>query len=199
MTLTKEQESRLVAKYDPFIRKHVRSFFQRVKPWNAHCYDDLYQEARLAFLRLIRRLSCEEDLTLHGPCRLRGAMRDYCRQMALVAIPHNAYRAYVADFTRCPEDVMAMEDALPSVQAVDEELGMLLSEGLAALAEKERMALQLKMAGYSNREARSIVGAGSDAAMTRLLKRGCAHLAPYLFDVDWRDCHGHGASDPRVC
>lgn len=180
MTLTSAQESRLLAKYDPYIRKHVHTYL-RGKPWNAHCYDDLYQEARLEFLILIRKLGSEEELVLRAPCRLRGAMMDYCRQMALVSIPHNAYKAHAGDYTRCAEDVLDMENALPCARGDDFEI--LLREGMAALPERERITILLVMSGYSNREAMPIVGVKSDAAMTRLLQKGRARLAPYLFDT----------------
>ena len=104
-------------------------------------------------------------------CRLtiRGALCEYCRQMAPVSIPRHCYSEEIGR-VRC----VSLEEGLsvlPPSLTVEDEYDLELCEFESLLNEKERIACRMKQLGYSNRDIMPVIGVWGDPQMTRLMRR----------------------------
>lgn len=104
-------------------------------------------------------------------CRLtiRGALYDYCRQMAPVSIPKHRYKEEIGKIHCVSLDECL--SALPTALIAEDEYDLELCEFESLLTKQERIACRMKWNGYKNRDIIPAVGVKGDAQMSRLLKR----------------------------
>ena len=126
MKLSTEEENALLVRYNALLRREVR-LFQKNHP--SADTEDLLQEARLAFLRHIRRIDSEKDIFL---CKRQifHALYTHARIMALVYIPHHAFKSEVGSFKRGYVDF----DNLPDHSGDDMLLAIAFEEYLDSLS-----------------------------------------------------------------
>lgn len=99
MKLTTEQEAALLMKYEGFIRNVVGDICSRSARSNQNEFEDLMQEARLAFLLHLRKIDNNAEAHNCGKDIL-SALWSYWRRMAVVHIPKNAYKSEIANVHR---------------------------------------------------------------------------------------------------
>lgn len=170
MKLTREQEEALLIKYDPMLRRLVRDFNRKSGSQGIDHTDDLLQEARLAFLKHIRRI---DDLSQLLLCQYRiwGAMYDYCRAIAPVKIPKYCFSTEIRKIHCVDGDIGDMERMLPPV--TDEHILFEAEKSafLDSLSEAERTAFHMKENGCTNRDIIPAIQARGEPQMTRFMQR----------------------------
>lgn len=165
MRLSREQEVELLTKYRPYLARMVREYLSRVPLDAAVHYEDMMQEANLAFLLHIRKMREITDVYL---CRLHvfAALRRYRESQFIVNIPHYRFSEYRNSFSACaltPD----RESEATSGEVADE---LLADEFLDTLSENEHAAVELRQDGYTNREIGRKIGL-KDWQITRLFQR----------------------------
>ena len=163
MQLTQAQEMMLLRKYKPYLVSLARDYCNHVSLPFSDCLDDLIQEARIAFLRHIRRIESEDDIYL---CKIHvlSAMSKYKESMHVVRIAHNAYAEHKDKSTR-----VSVDERDRAVTSEETEVRLHFEEFLGTLNQEERDLLTLKEQGYRNREICAQVKM-SDSKVSRLLK-----------------------------
>ena len=169
MKLTTAQEATLLRQYDPLLWSFVNEFHHKGGSRGVDNTEDLIQEARLEFLRHLRRISDPSEIVL---CRFHilGALCAYCRTMALVKIPKYCFSQKLreleceeGDPTNIIEEQEAMDD--------DTLFNVVLHDFLGSLPAEEQLVVQMKLAGYTSREIIPVVKAKGEPQMSRLLSR----------------------------
>ena len=169
MKLTSEQESALLRQYDPLLHSFVHEFHRKGGSRGVDNTEDLIQEARLEFLRHLRRIP---DPSQIARCRYHvlGALCTYCRTMAIVQIPKYCFHQTVREVV-CVRDV---EDTVPCQRTNAEDEALLnveLDRFLETLTPEEQTVVQMKLDGYTSREIIPVVKAKGEPQMSHLLSK----------------------------
>ena len=101
MNLTPEQEAAVLAKYEGFIRNVVNGICSRSTRTHQNEFEDLMQEARIAFLLHLRKA---EDISEAHNCGkdILSALWSYWRSMAVVHISKGSYKNEISNVHRIP-------------------------------------------------------------------------------------------------
>lgn len=96
MNLTPEQEAAVLTKYEGFIRNVVGEICSRSSRSHQNEFEDLMQEARLAFLLHLRKT---DDISEAHNCGkdILSALWSFWRSMAVVHISKAAYKNEIAN------------------------------------------------------------------------------------------------------
>lgn len=129
--------------------------------------DDLLQEARLVFLKHIRKIPNESTI-MHCKFAIHGALCELCRSMSLVKIPKYCYGDEIRKIQRIDyEEAVLDSDERFSCEA---ENTLAIQEFETTLTRKELIACRMKLHGYTSREIIPFVGVAGEPQMSRLLK-----------------------------
>lgn len=99
---------------------------------------------------------------------IAGALREMCRRMALVKIPKYCFSDVIRNIHQVNyEDAVSdVEDRFP----LEDEYTLDIREFEETLTKQERIALRMKLLGYTNHEIIPFVGVKGDTQMSRLVK-----------------------------
>lgn len=169
MKLTNGQEAALLRQYDPLLQSFVNEFHYKGGSRGVDNTEDLIQEARLEFLRHLRRISDPSEIVL---CRFHilGALCAYCRTMALVKIPKYCFSQTLRGVQREDGDVASI---IEQQETTDDDIlfNIELDEFLNSLPPEERIVVRMKLDGYTSREIIPVVEAKGEPQMSRILSR----------------------------
>lgn len=171
MQFTLQEESALVDRYAGLLRKVVRRFYSAHESLD---FEDLMQEATIAFIEHLRAVESADNV---GACKetLFRALYDHARQMHLVKIPHYAFHAHQKGYRRAPTGAL---DVMPDQGTEDEWIcDMALRDLLAGASPKERLAIVLKLHGYSPATIRAAMGFTNRTQTFHLMRHLRARLA----------------------
>lgn len=169
MKLTNGQEATLLRQYDPLLRSFVYDFHFKGGSRGVDNTEDLIQEARLEFIRHLRRISDPSEIAL---CRFQvlGALCDYCRAMALVKIPKYCFSQTLRELQREEGDATSIMEERETTDD-DALFNLELDDFLKSLPPEERIVVRMKLDGYTSREIIPVVKAKGEPQMSRLLSR----------------------------
>lgn len=104
-------------------------------------------------------------------CRMtiRGALSEFCRRMAPVAIPKYCFAEEIRKLWRVDSDAALREADVR--QSFSVELYAELHEFEQSLTDQERIAFQMRRSGYTNREIIPCIGIAGESQMSRLMKK----------------------------
>ena len=150
MNLTQEQEAALYVQYTPLIYKTVHHFC-RLRGIRPEYFEDLFQEASVAFIRHLRRITSTEDI-VRFRTPVKRAMATFMEQAFPVHIPHNGfYREFrYFSFVSIDENEQCRQLVLSVPDEVSLEERLALYDFFNRLDEIDRKSILLRMRGYTN-------------------------------------------------
>lgn len=108
-------------------------------------FEDLLQEARLAFLEHIRKVEDESQICACFYDILR-AMHRHCAEMAPIHIPINLFNQEIGKYTTVPLDVLDNSESADDFEH-DIERRIMMDEFLDSLSETDRKIVASKLQG----------------------------------------------------
>lgn len=180
MHQTKAQETDLLNRYEPYLRRLVLEFHHMGGSQGVDNTEDLLQEARIAFVQHLRRISNESEIPV---CRIRilNALHGYCRAMAPVKIPRYCFSKELRKIGRAePDEIDSTCFVEPECVTFPAEL----SDFADTLTEDERVTLLMKMDGHTSREIIPFVRAKGEPQMSRLLSSVRKKVYSYFCEGD---------------
>lgn len=168
MRLTTEEENQIIEQFE---RKLVGCVlkFRPGKPGSYSDYDDLLQEARIAFLLHIRKA---EDRSTFHVCEVSVfcALHKYVEDMSLISIPHYRFPEESKAVQRAADDIYNLDEGLFVDRSASPYEEVLMDQFLASLPDKHREVLRLKLEGFNQQEITQMLGFDSFHQVFRIMK-----------------------------
>ena len=171
MNLTQEQEAALYVQYTPLIYKTVHHFC-RLRGIRLEYFEDLFQEASVAFIRHLRRITSTEDI-VRFRTPVKRAMATFMEQAFPVHIPHNGfYREFrYFSFVSIDENEQCRQLVLSVPDEVSLEERLALCDFFNRLDEIDRKSILLRMRGYTNQAITTELGIKNVWQLSRRFQR----------------------------
>jgi DNA-directed RNA polymerase specialized sigma24 family protein len=143
--------------------------------------DDLLQEGKIALLQHIRAMEDESQIFL-GKKKIRAAMFEYARSMALVNIPANKFCREVRKFSR---NIWVFPDGIPGECEEDEWVfGILYKQFLTQLSREERFIFQMKVSGKTQKQIARMLRHKYEMIVSRRMGNCREQLRGYLLNLE---------------
>ena len=177
MILSPEQEQAILLSHQAFLAKQVINYFTHCPRYMWQHWDDLMQEASLALLKHIKQI---DSLSKATRChfKIRRALREYVREMALVSIAYDQFSSNIGKFQRVDLD---LADVYEGVSPEDDVLSKIaFAQWLSVLSDKQQSAVFLKLKGAKNKELITVLGMTYPMEVTRWMKMLRANMSDHL-------------------
>lgn len=182
MVLTPAEEEALLAKYERMLTKRVAEYCRHSSLPFSDYWNDLLQEARIAFLAHIRKIDDEKDLPkcgfdiLHALCLARESM-------FVVHIPHGKFKSSSKNFLAIHTD--DVRDQAHDHCTGGMLSGVMVEQFLGTLSADERTVVNMRLAGYHGREILPHTSFISDQQMSRCLNRIKEKVSQFFTIKSW--------------
>ena len=183
MCLTPDQEESLLKKYDRVVQRIAYQTQVVANQMDKCTREDLLQEGRIVLLKHIRSIDNESEVYLCTN-NIRRAMFIYLRHMAVVHIPVRKYSQEVRKYTYA--DNVDVERIRSGFNENFMAFHMMNKDFLAGLSEADRIAFEMKLDGYTQREIMNRLKLRNDSHVSRKIKK--------LRDLYWEFCNAGEAA-----
>lgn len=155
-------EEKYLLEYDSWIKRCVNVYIARGKNQSAELREDLYQEARLVFVKLLREYK-------HPPCN-RNEFLNFRRGIESwlyrVIAKNRGIGFHYGCFKRDCRNVGTVEfsDELKNTLSIDDEDTTEIEEWILSLPQKQREIVRMRIDGYTFNEIANNIGCTARSA-----------------------------------
>lgn len=149
-------EEKYLLEYDSWIKRCVNAYIARGKNQSAELREDLYQEARIAFVEFMRK----NGMPPYDKAVLKTCLRYIDCRLYRMIVGYRGMGYYHNTFKRDKNSSLTVElsDELKNTLSIEDEDVTCISEWIVSLPKVYQQIVKMRIAGYSMEEIAKFIG-----------------------------------------